>query len=97
MTEENPTERDLVEYEDWDEIQYVANLLNKTLQENHEQFGGKHKFSNASAIAACYSLINYLSSNAVNHFGVDSVDSMIDKLNVFQVAIIQDLEKFRHR
>jgi len=44
MTEE-PISEDLATYEDWDEIEYVYNLIDETLKKDHIQFG----FSNTGA------------------------------------------------
>ena len=67
MTEE-PISEDLATYEDWDEIEYVYNLIDETLKD-HVQFGGTKRFSNTGTTAACYAITERLSSNLINHFG----------------------------
>ena len=63
------SDQDLASYDDWDEIEYVYNLIDGTLRKDQVQFGGTSKFSNMSATAACYVVIERLSSNFINHFG----------------------------
>jgi hypothetical protein len=94
MTKEAISE-DLATYEDWDEIEYVYNLIDET-QKDHVQFGTK-RFSNTSTTAACYAIIERLSSNLINHFGSEAIDPTIDRLNIFQTSLISNLEKFRYR
>ena len=92
MTEKDPSYQDLANYEDWAEIQ-LYDLIDEALRRDHVQFGGKSRFSNMTAL---YALIERLSNNLINHFGTETVESVIDKLNVFQ-TVITNLEKFRYR
>ena len=96
MTEE-PISEDLATYEDWDEIEYVYNLIDETLKKDHVQFGGTKRVSNTSATAACYAIIERLSSNLINHFGPEAIEPLVDRLNIFQTSLISNLEKFRYR
>jgi hypothetical protein len=64
MTEE-PISEDLATYEDWDEIEYVYNLIDETLKKDHVQFGGTKRFSNTSATATCYATIERLSGTTL--------------------------------
>ena len=50
-----------------------------------------------SATAACYVVIETLSSNLINKYGPKAIESLISRLNVFQTALISNLEKFRYR
>jgi hypothetical protein len=83
--------------ENWDHIADLTNLIERTLHENHIQFGGKLNFSNMSAIAACYAVIDKLSSNFVSDFGIEVIDPLIDRLDTFQNALHLNLNKFRDR
>jgi hypothetical protein len=81
--------------ENWDHIADLTNLIERTLHENHIQFGGKLNFSNMSAI--CYAVIDKLSSNFVSDFGIEVIDPLIDRLDTFQNALHLNLNKFRDR
>jgi hypothetical protein len=50
-----------------------------------------------SATAACYAIIERLSSNLINHFGLEAIDPTIDRLNIFQTSLVSNLEKFKYR
>ena len=89
MTEEGSiSNQDLTNYKDWNEIQYVSNLIDRTLRKDHVH--GKSRFSNASATAALYAVVERLSSNLINHFGPETIKSVVNRLNVFQTAVISN-------
>jgi hypothetical protein len=94
---EGPNSEDSATYEDWDEIEYVYNLIDETLKKDHVQFGGTKRSGNTSATAACYAIIERLSSNLINYFGLEAIAPTIDRLNIFQTSLISNLEKFKYR
>jgi len=58
--------------------------------------GGKKRFSKLSATAACYAIITMLATNFVDHFGTEAIDRLVERLNVFQTALVKGLEDYRY-